>query len=260
MTNQPLPPVRPLESRPRAIVIGASSGIGAALVEELARQGYVVAALARREAKLQDLQARVARTVSGSNILIYPHNTVDFDAIPALFQEIVGDLGGLDLVIYNAGVMPAVAADEFSFAKDRQMLETNLLGAVAWLDQAALRFSRARAGHIVGISSVAGDRGRVGNPAYHASKGGLSIFLESLRNRLSKAGVTVTTIKPGFVKTGMLDNAPRTFWVITPEEAAAEIVHAVRSKQQTRYVPARWALVMLIIRHIPSFVFRRIAV
>ncbi|MCA9964805.1 MAG: SDR family NAD(P)-dependent oxidoreductase [Anaerolineales bacterium] len=260
MTQPTTPQNRPLEPQKKAIVIGASSGIGAALVRELVRQGYYVAALARREEKLNQLCEQI-NTTSGSNqARAYVHDVTDFTAVSPLFQQIVADLGGLDLVAYVAGVQPAVALNEYNFEKDRAMVETNLLGAMAWLNETAVRFERTGSGHIVGIGSIAGDRGRVGGPGYNSSKAALATYLEALRNRLSRHGVTVTTIKPGFTDTVFLANAPKTFWVISPAEAAAQIVQAIEKKKQTVYVPARWGLVGLIIRHIPSFIFRRLSV
>ena len=249
---------QPLQPQPRAIVIGASSGIGAALVTELVRQGYRVAALARREDQLSALADDLNSDPEQPVVLPYGHDVTDYEAVPALFQTIVQALGGLDLVAYVAGVQPPVAADEYNFEKDAAMVEVNLLGAIAWLNETAVRFQRAKAGHIVGISSIAGDRGRVGSPVYNTSKAGLSTYLEALRNRLSRHGVTVTTVKPGFVDTVLLENAPKTFWVISPAEAASQIYAAIRQKKQTVYIPARWRWVGLIIRHIPSFLFRRL--
>lgn len=261
MTEATTPPTRPLEPQRRAIVVGASSGIGAALVRQLAQAGYTVAALARREAKLealcQEVNAAITADAVATAVHPYPHNVTNYEEIPGLFQTIVRDLGGLDLIIYVAGVQPAVDPDEYNFEKDKAMIEVNLLGAMAWLNEAATRFERAGGGHIVGISSIAGDRGRVGAPGYNTSKAGLNTFLEALRNRLTRHGITVTTIKPGFVDTILLENAPKTFWVISPETAAAAIHKAIRHKKQTVYLPARWGLVGLIIRHIPSFIFRR---
>lgn len=258
MTNDKFPPTRPLEPQSRAIVVGASSGIGAALVKELVHQGYKVAALARREAMLAELCQEVnLASADAPAVLPYTHNVTNYDEIPALFQTIVRDLGGLDLILYVAGVQPNVALDEYNFDKDKAMIDVNLLGAIAWLNQAAARFERAGSGHIVAISSIAGDRGRVGAPVYNTSKAGLNTYLEALRNRLTRHGVTVTTIKPGFVDTVLLENAPKTFWVISPEEAATAVTKAIRHKKQTIYLPARWGLVGLIIRHIPSFIFRR---
>ncbi len=248
---------RPLELKKRAIVIGASSGIGAALAQKLAATGYVVALLARREEELTAVCDHINATYPGM-AHPYVHNVTDFAAIPALFQTVTRDLGGLDLIAYVAGIQPPVALDEYNFAKDEAMVKVNLLGAMAWLNEAAVRFQRAGAGHILAISSIAGDRGRVGFPAYHASKAGLNTYLEALRNRLAQHSVTVTTIKPGFVDTVLLENAPKTFWVISTEEAAVQITRAIRWKLQTVYVPLRWTLVGLIIRHIPSFIFRRL--
>lgn len=252
-------PSRPLETQPRAIVIGASSGIGAALTTELVRQDYVVAAVARREAKLAELcDAINANYPDGSRATYYVHNVTDFEETPALFQGIARDLGGLDLIVYAAGVQPAVQEDEYNFEKDSAMVRVNLMGAMSWLGLAALRFERAGAGHVVAISSIAADRGRRSNPAYNASKAGLDTYLEALRNRLTRFGVTVTTIKPGFVDTKLLENASRTMWVISPESAAKQIVGAVNGQKQTVYIPGRWRFVSLIIRTIPSFIFRRL--
>jgi len=240
-------------------VIGASSGIGAALVHALVGSGYAVAALARREEMLaQVCEAAATHAAEPACARPYVHDVTHYDEIPGLFQTIVRDLGGLDLIIYAAGLQPAVAPDEYNFEKDAATIRVNLLGAIAWLNQAAVRFERAGTGHIVGISSIAGDRGRVSAPVYNTSKAALSTYLEALRNRLARHGVTVTTIKPGFVDTVLLENASKTFWVISPEEAASQIMRAIQRRKQTVYVPARWGLVGLIIRHIPSFLFRKL--
>lgn len=259
MTDKSTPARRPLEPRMRAIVVGASSGIGAALVRRLALQGYRVAALARRENELRDLADDINANLPGrpdACVLVYAHDVANYEAIPGLFQDIIRDLGGLDLIVYLAAVQPSVALDEYNFAKDAAMVQVNFLGAIAWLNQAAMRFARTRHGHIVGVSSIAGDRGRVGGPVYNATKAGLNTYLEALRNRLARRGVAVTTIKPGFVDTRLLANAKKTFWVISPEDAAAQIYLAILHKKGTVYVPKRWGLVGLIIRHIPSAIFK----
>lgn len=252
------PPTLPLESRRCAIVVGASSGIGAALVNELTSDGFYVAAVARREDKLSELCNKINASIgNGAKALFYTHDVTDFDQTPELFQRIARDLGGLNLIIYAAGAQPFVAGNEYDFDKDLEMVQVNLLGAMSWLDQAATRFDRAGAGHIVGISSIAADRGRRLNPTYNASKAGLETYLEALRNRLTRHGITVTTIKPGFVDTVKLENAPNTFWVISPAEAASQIYRAIRRKKQTVYIPGRWRFVSLIVQLIPSFLFRR---
>lgn len=259
MSHQSTPTARPLEPRQYALIIGASSGIGKALTELLVENGYIVAAVARRESLLAELCESINKESNdGVRALHYSHDVADYEAIPALFQQVAADLGGLDLVVYAAAVQPAVDPDEFAFEKDAAMAQVNFLGAMAWLDQAAVRFQRAGSGQIVGISSIAAVRGRRMNPGYNATKAGFDTYLEALRNRLSQHGVSVTTIRPGLVDTRLLENAARAFWVISPAKAAQLIFKAIRRKKQVTYVPGRWRLVALIVTHTPSFIFRRL--
>jgi short-subunit dehydrogenase len=254
------PPDTALTPRPCAVIIGASSGIGAALARKLAAEGYHLALLARREHLLNDLCAEINANAGELLARAYPHDVTDFASIPALFQTILRDLGHIEVVAYVAGVMPAVGLEEFDFSKDHLMVQVNLLGAMAWLGQAARLFSKLGDGQIIGISSIAGERGRVMNPAYHASKAGLTTYLESLRNRLSRRGVHVLTVKPGFVATAMLGEARGGFLgAITPDRAAEDIYKALHKKKQVVYTPARWRFVAWVVRNIPSFIFRRLS-
>jgi len=246
----------------RAIVIGASSGIGAALVRQLAAEGWRVAALARRAGELEALRAACADDCarSGGTVLARAHDVTDVAAVPALFEELVRELGGLDLFVYAAGVMPAVGPQEFDTEKDLSTLAVNLGGCVAWLNPTANLFRTQRAGTIVGISSVAGERGRTGSPVYCTSKAGMTTYLEALRNRLADSGVQVCTIKPGFVETAMMAGVERRLWVITPQAAARRVLRAAHRHVNTRYVPMRWWWVMAVVRAIPSFVFSKLRV
>ena len=253
------PASTPLEQRPRAILIGASSGIGAALARRLAQEGYLLALLARRADNLQALCQEINRAAGETRAVAYVHDVTDFAAIPALFQRILGDLRSIDLLVYNAGVLYPVEFSEYNFDKDKKMVDVNLLGAMAWLGQAAALFEQQGSGQIVGISSVAGDRGRSKNPGYGAAKAGFTAYLESLRNRLSRSGVSVVTIKPGFVDTEMTAGEALPM-IISAEQAAADIYKAIRKRQQTRYVPLRWGLIMLVIMLIPSILFRRLKI
>lgn len=262
MSENRLPEVTPLQHRRSAIVVGASSGIGAALVRKLAHEGYIVAAVARRQELLEKLCTEINAAQGLGRALPFVHDVTEYESVPALLQEIVQSLGGLDLFIFNTGLQAPVKLDEFDFAKDRAMLETNTLGALAWLNPVAAMFHHLGAGQIVGISSVAGDRGRVGAPAYNTSKAALTTYLEALRNRLARRGVTVTTIKPGFVETDLLRNVgagKKFFWLINPEQAAEGIWQAIKARKQMAYVPGQWGLLMLVIRHIPSVIFRRLS-
>ena len=241
--------------RRRAIVVGASSGMGAALVRQLASEGYRVAALARRAERLSELAVDCAELPG--RVLVRPHDVAETGAVAALFEELVRELGGLDLFVFAAGVMPEVEREEYDTVKDLDMLEINFGGCVAWCNEVAKLFRTQRSGTLVGISSVAGDRGRKGNPMYGSTKAAMNHYLEALRNRLSEVGVHVCTIKPGFVDTAMTAGKD-VFWLISPEAAARQILAAARNRVNTRYVPLRWLAVMSVIRAIPSAIFRHL--
>jgi len=244
----------------RALVVGASSGIGAALVRQLAREGFAVAAVARRGEELAALARSCADEAarSGGAVFVHAHDVQDAGAVPALFETIVRELGGLDLAVFAAAIMPRVERTEFDTGKDLPVIAVNFAGCVAWCNPVAALFRTQRSGTLVGISSIAGDRGRKGQPVYAATKAAMNSYLESLRNRLSEAGVHVCTIKPGYVDTAMLAGVEKRFWVISPETAADTILRAARSRRNVRYVPFRWMFVGLALRSIPSFLFRKL--
>ena len=254
-------PATPLTPRRRGIIIGASDGLGAVLARRLAREGYSLALLARRADKLEALCTEINQSSGLQRAYAYTHNVADYDQVPALLRRIVADLGGLDLVIFCAGInYPPGGMDKYNFENDRQMIGTNLIGAMAWLSPIAEMFQSAKSGQIVGISSVAGDRGRVGNPGYNTSKAGLTTYLEALRNRLTRHGVHVLTVKPGFLKTEMLKAAQgSTPFVIAPEKAAEDIWNAMKKHKQVIYTPSLWRWIMLAIQHTPSFIFRKLS-
>ncbi|PIE24728.1 MAG: short-chain dehydrogenase [Planctomycetota bacterium] len=245
----------------RAVVIGASSGMGAAIAKRWVARGAKVALLARREEKLEKVAEAIAAGWGPGKTIIRRCDVTDTTAAAESFAEIVAELGGLDAICYAAGVMDTgLGEDEYSTEKDLPILETNLNGAVAWLNEAARLFTEQKHGTIVGIGSIAGDRGRRAYPSYHAAKAGFATFLESLRNRLGQHGVQVTTIKPGFIDTPMTRGMEGLFWLKTADEAASIIDRAVKRGRQTAYVPGRWRLVSLVIRSIPSFLFRKLSI
>ena len=238
----------------KVVVVGASSGIGEAMARQLAAEGADVAIVARRQSELE----RLAGERPGK-LRAFAHDVENTAEVPALFERIERELGGVDTLIYAAGVMPKIDEGEYSFDKDRAMVSVNLLGAMAWMNQAAARFEAAKSGTILGISSIAGERGRRGNPGYCTSKAALSTYLESLRNRCSRYGVNVVTIKPGFVDTAMTRGLKGLFWLISAEKAAQiSLAIARRGSSSSSFVPSRWALVALIVRSLPSFIFRKL--
>ncbi len=243
-----------------AIVVGASSGIGEEIARRLVERGGRVALLARRGDALAALCDDLNAAAGEERAIAVAHDVANREEIPRLFQDLTQRLGGLDAIFYAAGVMPHVEPDEYSTEKDAAMIDVNVTGAVAWLNEAARRFDRLGEGTIVGISSIAGDRGRRGNPVYCTTKAAMNTYLEGLRNRLLVKGVKVVTIKPGFVDTAMTRGKPGLIWLISAKEAAARIVAAAEKGKHTAYVPGQWRLVGLVLRSIPSFIFKRLNV
>jgi short-subunit dehydrogenase len=235
-----------------ALVIGASSGIGAALARQLVDEGYRVGLVARRQQRLEALTNDLNGASAEPVAFAYSHDVADFAATPALFAHICQDLAPLQLVVYAAGVMPRVVTGA-SFADERTIVETNLVGAMCWLGLAANWFESQGNGALVGISSVAGDRGRPGNGAYMASKAALSTYLDSLRFRLAPSRVKVVTIKPGYVATPMTAGLklPRPL-TLTPEDVARRISRAIKREKRVAYIPGYWAMIMRLVRGMPA--------
>lgn len=235
----------------KAIVVGASSGIGRELVRQMAQAGWKVAAVARRGDRLQELVAEFP-----DRVLLAVHDVREIDQVPELFQELCRQLGGLDLLVYSSGVMNEVGLQEYSLEKDRPMIDVNVTGAVAWINEAATRFQGTRHGSILGIGSVAGDRGRKGTPVYAATKSFLHTYLEALRNRLHRYGVTVTTIKPGPVDTEM--TARLRLRRTMPVEHAARVILSRLGRQGEFYLSPIHGLAFYVLKRLPGSVFRRL--
>ena len=255
-----IPRATPLTPKKKALVVGASGGIGTALARKLAREGYVLALVDRNQEVLSALCDELNQD-GETHAVPYLHNVTEYKKIPDLFRKAVADLGGIDLFVYVAGLIYFPRMDEFNFEEDYKMVEVNLLGAMAWMSEVAPVFQSMHGGQIVGVSSVAGDRGRVSNPGYNTSKAGFTCYLEALRNRLTRHGVNVITIKPGMVKTQMLElpNAPKPMLAVTPAQAADGIWNAIKKHRQVAYIGGVWRWVMLVLTHIPSAIFRRLS-
>lgn len=234
-----------------AIVVGGSSGLGREIVAELSERGARVAAVGRNQEALDELVSSHQGKVSA-----YRHDVRDIEGTSELFQRICADLGGLDLIVYAAGVMPQIGPDEFDTEKDLDMIQTNLCGCVAWLNEAANRFQGVGSGSIVGIGSVAGDRGRAGQPVYNATKSAVATYLEALRNRLHRRGVKVVTVKPGPIRTPMTAHLDQS--KMMDARAAARKIVKLAGKPGEHYLSPVHRAIFAIIRHIPGAIFRRL--
>lgn len=241
----------------RAIIVGASSGIGAELARQLAAAGCDVALVGRRRAELDALAAEIAK--SGRKTIVQTHDVLQVDETPLVFERLVEQLGGLDLIVYAAGVIHVPDEGVWDARAEMLQLQVNAVGAIAWTTPAAAMFEAKRAGTILGISSIAGERGRRNMPGYTASKAALTTWMEALRNRISRYGVNVVTVKPGFVDTDMTKHLTKKPMMIPVKTAARLILNAAkRGDSASVFVPFQWWLVAMMLRHMPSAIFRRL--
>ncbi len=237
------------------MIVGATDGIGLALARRYVDEEWRVAVLGpdpgRVSAATEDLRSRApGATVAGGVLDVQAAERI----VPAM-EEALAALGQMDLLIYSAGVLHG---DE-SPAAVRRMVEVNLLGAIEVLSWGADYFAAAGTGHLAAIGSVAGDRGRAARPVYAASKAGLHVYLEGLRNRLHPLGVRVTTIKPGWVRTKMLGAGARFPGAVEPDRAAEIIVRNLHRRRDVFYVPRWWGGVSRALRVLPGALYKRVA-
>lgn len=245
----------------RTVLFGATSAIAQAVARLLVAKGVSLYCVGRNQAKLDALLADLkVRAADGQVISGEVADLNDIGRHPDLFEAAEGALGGIDAILVAHGSLPDQKACEASAEMTLREIETNALSAISLLTIAAGRMESQHAGVIAAISSVAGDRGRQSNYVYGAAKGMLTIFMQGLRNRLTKSGVAVVTVKPGFVDTPMTAAFDKKgpLWA-SPQDVAKGIVTAMEQGKGTVYLPRFWRLIMLVIRHIPSRIFNRMS-
>ncbi|MCL9657539.1 SDR family oxidoreductase [Pseudomonas protegens] len=242
----------------RVLIIGATSAIATACARLWAEQGNELFLVARNEEKLQHTAADLS--VRGAKAVHQHYMDVNhLDEHPAMLESCLAAMQQIDIILIAHGTLPDQKACERDTKVALQELATNGTSVIALLSLLANHLETQRCGSLAVISSVAGDRGRPSNYLYGTAKAAVSTFCEGLRARLFKAGVYVTTIKPGFVDTPMTQGLalPRPM-VATPEQVAIRIVNGINNKVAILYAPGFWALIMLIIRSIPQPIFKRL--
>tara|TARA_B100001250_G_scaffold94263_2_gene78638 strand:+ start:9603 stop:10343 length:741 start_codon:yes stop_codon:yes gene_type:complete len=242
----------------RAVILGAKSAIARSLAVKLAAQGYELILAARNSQDLQPFASDLQIRYSSKSFLI------DFDALNtnglcSLPQRLEKLSGPIDLAILVFGYLGNHDQAEKDTNEMKKIFDSNFTSAAIILGHLANYFEEKEHGGIIGISSVAGDRGRQSNYLYGASKGALSIFLQGLRNRLQKKGIHVLTVKPGFVDTPMIKGVNGLFLVATPDRVAEDILRAYRKKRDVIYTPWFWRWILVFIRFIPERIFKRLS-
>jgi short-subunit dehydrogenase len=234
----------------KAIIIGASAGIGRALAKELAQRGYTLGIVARRIELLRKLQRELP---AGS--YIKGIDVTQTEEARALLAELIDKMGSVDLIVISAGVI----FQDPTWEQEIDTIKVNVLGFSAMLNYAFNYFYDRGSGHIVGISSVAAIRGGCSSPVYNASKAFDSNLMHGLRIKARRMGakIHITDIKPGHVSTSMLDGQRGAFWVIPTEKAALQIARAIEKKRKHAYITKRWTIVAWMMQLLPDWLYSK---
>jgi short-subunit dehydrogenase len=242
----------------KLMIVGATSAIAHEAARFFAADGADLFLVGRNAEKLavvqQDLTVRGAASAA-----VYTLDVTDTGQHEALIDAAYEALGGLDAALFAYGTLPDQGAIQDDVAATLDALNVNALSVIALLTRLAGRFEQQRHGCLAVISSVAGDRGRASNYIYGTAKGALTIFTSGLRNRLAKAGVSVVTIKPGFVDTPMTAHIRKSPLFAKPGAVGKRVYEAMLKGQDVVYTPWFWRFVMLLIRLVPERIFKKLS-
>ena len=240
------------------LILGATSGIARGAAKALARRRHNLILAGRDTDELERIASDIViryqvrtrcQQMDIHDLVSHRHfckNLLGTEDKLAGAVCAVGYLGDQDLAFTDA--------DEA-----RKILDTNLTGPVVLLNELGALLGKQQHGFIIGIASVAGDRGRQSNFIYGSAKGGFNLYLQGLRNRLFRDNVHVLSVKPGFVDTAMTYGLDGMFLVAQPDDIGEKIVHALEKKRNVVYLPFFWRFIMLIIKSIPEFIFKRLS-
>ena len=240
------------------LILGASSAMARAMARQLAERGDAVL-LAGRD--IEDLTALAGdcelRGAAGAEAIAFDaRDPSNWDKIVARMEASEGTLN----VAAFVGSMPPQDDIDADPALIDGVVQDSFAGPARMIQMIAPLLEERGSGTIVGVGSVAGDRGRVGNYVYGGAKAGFHAYLSGLRNRLGRKGVHVITVKPGFVDTAMTWGIEGMFLVASPDAVAQSILRAVRKKRDVIYTPFFWRYIMLIIRMIPERIFKKMSI
>lgn len=240
---------------PHMLILGATSEIARACALRFAQDGWDLCLAGRRLEALQAL-AQELSTKTGRSVTCAEFDALNCSTHAKLWASIKDRTDAVLCAVGILGDQTAARHDENTADK---ILRTNFTGLVPLLSMAADTFEQRRRGLIIGISSVAGDRGRGSNYLYGSAKAGFTAFLSGLRARLAPSGVHVLTVKPGLVASPMLEGRalPR-YLIASPETVARDVANAVRKKRSTLYTPWYWRGIMLAVKHLPERLFIKI--
>jgi len=240
------------------LITGASSGIGKAVGEKLLQINCNLILTARRNDIIENWVNKLEN--KKANILILKNDVINKSNVAQTFAKITEEFGNIDVAILNSGIGKNVTTQNFSSQIAEDIINTNFLGVVYWIEQLLPNMMKNKSGIIAPVSSLADNRGYSGSGFYCASKAALSIFAEGLSIDLAKFGIKVITIKPGFVKTPMTDqNKFKMPFMISAEKAAEKIIAGIKKEKNIIQFPFPTVLGAKIIGMLPNWVYRLIA-
>lgn len=234
----------------RAIIVGASSGIGYELAVQLAALGYQLGLMARREDRLNEL----------SNLLPGDHfvqatDLTDANSARAQLASLIIQMGDVELIVVNSGV--GASEKKLDWTVESEMIDVNVRGFTAMSMDAMNYFVQRGGGHLVGVSSIAAHFSGGLALTYHATKAFVSSYLNGMRSRAARSGlpITITTVEPGFIDTPMLETKP--VWTAPVEKAVAQMVKAIINKKDHVYITKRWVVVAGMFYVLPNWLIRK---
>ena len=239
---------------PVVLILGATSDMAMAIARKFASHHYDIQLAARKYDQLQPLQSDI-RIRYNVNCSLHAFDALNYSS----HQQFIDGLEPKpDVAVCVFGYLGDAIKARSDWGEANTILQSNYAGAVSVLDKIANYFESQKKGTIVGISSVAGERGRQSNYHYGSAKAGFTAYLSGLRNRLFHTGVHVVTVQPGFTYTRMTENMPLPKLLTGhPEEVASAVYAAVNKKKNVIYVKWMWRWIMFIIRSIPESMFKK---
>ena len=240
------------------VILGASSAMARSFARKASTEGCRVILTGRDMPDLRQTAADCALR-GAPEALAMKFDARDPKTFDPIIEAAATRTGTLNVAVFVSS-MPEQSLIDKNPALAAKTIQDGFTGPIQFLHAFAPLMEERESGAVVGIASVAGDRGRIGNYVYGATKAGFATYLSGLRNRLGRKSVHVLTVKPGFVDTSMTWGLDGLFLVASPELVADTIWKAVGRKRNTIYVPFFWRYIMLIIKHIPEFIFKKMSI